>query len=51
MKTLRAQLEVKNAGVRRDNSQLEEGGSTPQRAATQTSKPHTQDITYFQDSE
>jgi len=26
MKTLRAQLEVKNAGVRRDNSQLEEGG-------------------------
>jgi len=29
MKTLRAQLEVKNAGVRRDNSQLEEGGAHP----------------------
>jgi len=25
MKTLKAQLEAKNAGVRRDNSQLEEG--------------------------
>ena len=29
MKTLKAQLEVKNAGVRRDNPQLEEGGARP----------------------
>jgi len=48
MKTLKAQLEVKNAGVRRDNSQLEEGGARPQLRSGDMRKAHTQDVVYFE---